>query len=235
MPDYGQYDTNFSNADTCIAFIDGFNVYHFLRNYHSWSLWLDYKKLAKTQLPKSVQLKEVYYFSAFATWNQAKVIRHQHYISALKLRGIKPIISNFQNREKNLILPDSSSNRVFKTFHGRIKGRIVRGYVNEEKQTDVSIAAHMVALAAKNMYDTALLVSGDTDFTPIIRILREYFPEKKIRIAVPAVKRVPAPFLELLPRSYCRLIKAKHLRKSQLDDPMKDESGRKYFKPPEWK
>lgn len=116
------------------------------------------------------------------------------------------MINEFQNREKTVIVKDNSSNKYYDTIHGKIRGRAVTGYVNEEKQTDVSIGVHMIALAAKDMYDVALLVSGDTDFLPIIEVLAQYFPAKQIRMAVPSTT-VSAPFLNLLPGGACRLIK----------------------------
>lgn len=42
----------------------------------------------------------------------------------------------------------------------------------EEKETDVNVAVHMVAGALKNRYDTALVVSGDTDMVPAMRMVR---------------------------------------------------------------
>ena len=216
-----------------MAFVDGFNVYHFINNFHSWSKWLDYRKLAETQLPKIINVSAVYYFSAYATWDQNKVTRHNHYVSALKATGITPIISRFQNREKNVVVYDKNSSWIVKTVHGKIPARVIKGYVNEEKQTDVSIATHMVAFAAKNRFDTALLISGDTDFIPIIEVIQAEFPDKEIRVAVPS-KSIPSPFLKLLPETHCRRIKGKHLRKSRLDDPIKAPNGKEYHKPTEW-
>lgn len=218
---------------TAAVFIDGFNVYHFVEKHHPWGKWLDYRALAEVMLPKNIEVGSVYYFSALAKWDQDKVNRHQHYISALKARGIIPVINKFQNREKKVIVRDDSSNRYYDTIHGKIRGRVVTGYVNEEKQTDVSIGVHMIALAARNMYDVALLVSGDTDFLPIIEVLARYFPDKQIRMAVPST-RISAPFLNLLPGGACRLIKGKHIRKSLLDNPILDQKGKQWYCPTEW-
>ncbi len=42
-----------------------------------------------------------------------------------------------------------------------------------EKKIDIKIAIDMVSLAYENEYDTAVLVSGDGDFVPVIKKLKE--------------------------------------------------------------
>lgn len=42
-----------------------------------------------------------------------------------------------------------------------------------EKKVDVRIAIDMVSLAYENAYDTAILVSGDGDFLPVIKKVKE--------------------------------------------------------------
>jgi len=47
-----------------------------------------------------------------------------------------------------------------------------------EKKIDIQIAIDMVSLAYENAYDTAVLVSGDGDFVPVVkkvRALNKYF------------------------------------------------------------
>ena len=56
---------------------------------------------------------------------------------------------------------------------------------HEEKETDVAIAASMMAAFATDTCDMAVLVSGDTDMAPAIRAARRAFPEKRIGILFP--------------------------------------------------
>ncbi|MFX1298183.1 MAG: NYN domain-containing protein [Promethearchaeota archaeon] len=42
-----------------------------------------------------------------------------------------------------------------------------------EKKIDIKIAIDIISLAYENMYDTAVLVSGDGDFVPVIKKVRE--------------------------------------------------------------
>ena len=51
--------------------------------------------------------------------------------------------------------------------------------------TDVKIAVEMLSDAFTNKFDTALLISGDTDVVPPVLKIRELFPEKRIVVAFP--------------------------------------------------
>jgi uncharacterized LabA/DUF88 family protein len=42
-----------------------------------------------------------------------------------------------------------------------------------EKKVDIKIAIDMVSLAYENAYDTAVLVSGDGDFVPVLKKIKE--------------------------------------------------------------
>lgn len=42
-----------------------------------------------------------------------------------------------------------------------------------EKETDVKLTVDMVTGAYKNLYDTAMLITGDTDFVPAVLAVRE--------------------------------------------------------------
>lgn len=44
-------------------------------------------------------------------------------------------------------------------------------FTTEEKGTDINVAVHMLAKAYTNAYDIAILVSGDTDYVPVIEQL----------------------------------------------------------------
>ncbi|MBK6933512.1 MAG: NYN domain-containing protein [Saprospirales bacterium] len=47
-----------------------------------------------------------------------------------------------------------------------------------KKMTDVNIATEMMMDAFTDTYDTALLISGDTDLIPPINAIRRHFPGK---------------------------------------------------------
>ena len=55
----------------------------------------------------------------------------------------------------------------------------------EEKQTDVNIALEILDLAYQEAYDTAVLISADTDLIPAIEKTKRIFPDKNFRILIP--------------------------------------------------
>lgn len=46
----------------------------------------------------------------------------------------------------------------------------------EEKQTDVNIGIYLIKEAFEDNYDTAILVTNDTDLIPAIRMLKKHIP-----------------------------------------------------------
>lgn len=44
-------------------------------------------------------------------------------------------------------------------------------YYVEEKGTDINLAAHLITKGYMNAYDTAIIMSGDTDYIPVLDIL----------------------------------------------------------------
>jgi len=72
-------------------FFDGFNNYHALDEkieYHKYK-WLDYYKLAEIFTKKSQQIVSVNYFTAYCNWKSESLIRHQNYVSALRIKNVK--------------------------------------------------------------------------------------------------------------------------------------------------
>ena len=64
----------------------------------------------------------------------------------------------------------------------RIKTSFDKIVTNEaiEKKVDITIAIDMISLAYEKTYDTAVLVSGDGDFVPVVRKVKEL--SKKVEI-----------------------------------------------------
>lgn len=44
-------------------------------------------------------------------------------------------------------------------------------YYVEEKGTDINLASHLITKGFMNAYDTAVIMSGDTDYIPVLDIL----------------------------------------------------------------
>ena len=155
------------------AFIDGFNLYHSLpeklgvKKYR----WLDLKKLCQMFIKQAETLTDIYYFTAFAKWNEGKVVKHKEYIKALETTGVQIIYGNFKNVTKKC----RKCYKEYKTF--------------EEKETDVNIALYLLKLAFQNKFENFCLLTGDTDLIPAIKVTREYFPNKKSQVILPIGSR----------------------------------------------
>ena len=154
-------------------FIDGFNLYHSLKDYAPDCRWLNLKKLCEHYIdPSKEQVVAIYYFSAIATWHhdQTKVQRHNQYIARLRQENVVPVLGKFKEKE----------------LRCKICGSTYKSH--EEKRTDVNIALRMVSEAVLGNYDTAILVSGDTDMIPAIETIRSLALNKRIGVLFP-IKR----------------------------------------------
>ena len=57
--------------------------------------------------------------------------------------------------------------------------------VPNEKMTDVNIAVELLSDAFQDRYDTAFLISADSDLVPPINRIRLLFPKKNVIVAFP--------------------------------------------------
>ena len=55
----------------------------------------------------------------------------------------------------------------------------------EEKMTDVNIAVELLGDVQNNVFDTAIIVSGDSDLTGPITAVRSRYPDKEVVVAFP--------------------------------------------------
>lgn len=197
-------------------FVDGFNLYHAIRSDPSRRKykWLDLRQLCRVLIGPRPEISAVLYFTAFAYWNSAKVERHQRYIKALRQSDVRIIHGEFKMIDRKCRLCE----RTYKTF--------------EEKQTDVNIAVHLFQLALRDEYDTAILVSGDTDLAPSIEAIHRSFPSKRIEIAVPPGRRA-----KLLTQvaDFHRKIKRRHLESCQFPYELELADGQKVICPERWR
>lgn len=201
-----------------VVFVDGFNLYHFInrtRSYHGYK-WLDIRSFSEKYLPPSANISRIIYFSALPYWNPKKVKRHELYIKALESIGVEIRLGKFKKVKKHIELNYRCS-IVYTTY--------------EEKQTDVSIGVEMLCSAHKDEFDIALLISGDTDFEPVIQIIKEEFPEKEIRLVVPN-RKIVKPLDDLADK--CTAIKEHQLATSQFPEEITLLTGRKISRPRKW-
>ena len=201
-----------------LFFVDGFNVYHALddeRKYHKYK-WLDYSTLATRFVSKKGQIVGILYFTAYAHWNPAKMARHQLLVRALMAAGVKVVFGKFKSRDHECRL----CNGTYSTF--------------EEKQTDVNIAIKLFQSAINNDFDTAIIISGDSDLIPAIEAVKTTFPAKQIGLVVPIGRRAK----ELMSVCDFRIkMKEIHLKTSQFPDAIVLDPVKNIVlqRPPSWR
>jgi len=204
-------------GDRVIFFIDGFNVYHSLLDLGNIKYkWIDYSKLAQCYIRENEEIKDIYYFTSLCPWDPKRQKRHRILIKALKYRNIKIVYGEFKKRQKS-----------YKNYRVEVLLRY-----HEEKQTDVNIAVLLMKLAFEDKYDTAIIISGDTDFSLAIVETKNLFPKKRIGIIFPIGRRNNA--LEKVV-DFHTSIEEDHLELSLFPDTIDIRNGKTLFCPPEWK
>lgn len=197
------------------VFIDGFNVYHALtcdprlKKYR----WLNLEQLARCFLTSNDNLNEIFYFTALALWDANKVAKHKTYISALRTTSVQPILGAFRRKDRFCTL----CRRQYPTY--------------EEKRTDVNIAIKLFQTAIIDSWETAIIISGDSDLIPAIEAVKKSFPSKQIGIVVPIGRR--AEELKIV-ADFHRKMKIKHLETSQFPEEIDLGSGVSIKKPSSW-
>ena len=100
-----------------------------------------------------------------------------------------------------------------------------------EKGTDVALAAHLLYEAQLNIADEFIVISGDSDYIPLISYFRLMFPNKNVRFAFPA-GRPSKEIQQLVPLSF--KFSADSYHSCQFPDVIKLPSGKNIQRPFEW-
>jgi len=131
-------------------FIDGNNLYHSLNRIKAGKI--DYQKLINELIGTRILINVFYYIASLdITSGEERYWKHQKFLSELgKIPGFKIVLCTLRKYLK----PDG-------TFGFDVKG------------DDVYLANDMLVGAYENLYDTAILISGDEDFMPVVNTLKK--------------------------------------------------------------
>jgi uncharacterized LabA/DUF88 family protein len=224
------------------AVVDGFNLYHSVRDaikaiqaanelnrthtanpvpMSEQMKWLDIRRLCETYLPAirervgvRAELGDVHYFSAFAHHRGPEVVeRHKDFLSALTIHGVRVGIAKF--KRKTLECPHCR-----KEFQR-----------HEEKETDVALGAKVIELANARSCDSVFLVTGDSDLRPALRLAKQINPALDIIIAFP-FGRESVELKSLAAQSF--VLNTKKYRKLQLPDPVTLPNDELLHRPAGW-
>ena len=159
-----------------IAYIDGFNLYFGLKE-ANWKkyYWLNVHKLAQQLLGAKSRLIITKYFSSRVSATSRdphKQARQSCFLDAMKtLPDVQLFMGHYLKKPQQC-----------RHCHARWN-------IYEEKMTDVNIAVEMLTDAFQDNFDSALLISADSDLTSPIAAIRGLFPHKSIVVAFPPGRR----------------------------------------------
>jgi uncharacterized LabA/DUF88 family protein len=165
----GKVSDGVGSVERVAAYIDGFNLYFGIRKEGRRYLWLDLEALARSLLKPRQQLVAVRYFTARVRNDPAAEQHQETYLKALEAHsGMLDIRQGrFQQKSKTCYSCRASWLEY------------------EEKETDVSLAVSLLEDGVNGLYDTALLVSADSDMTPAVRALKRLAPGVAVVAAMP--------------------------------------------------
>jgi uncharacterized LabA/DUF88 family protein len=152
-----------------IAYIDGFNLYFGLKS-SGWRryYWLNVQALASNLLKPDQALAYTKYFTARVGAPADKVKRQSTYLDALQTLGDFSIL--YGRYQLN-------------PFTGRNCGHVHT--IPNEKMTNVNIAVELMQDAFHDRFDTALLISADSDLVGPVVAVQKLFPQKRVIVACP--------------------------------------------------
>ncbi|MFH1152073.1 MAG: NYN domain-containing protein [Nanoarchaeota archaeon] len=142
-----------SNRERVIVFIDGNNCYHNLKRMFKNRRLMDFNfdRLTR-ELTGKRKLERIYYYTApfDRTKDKKTYMKQQKFFDKLrKIPNLKLVLC-----------------RMIKV---KIDGKIIY----QVKEDDIRLAVDMVEGAADDVYDTAILISTDGDFVPVIQAVNK--------------------------------------------------------------
>ena len=200
-----------------IFYIDGFNLYFGLRSM-GWRkyYWLNLQEMCSRLIRPHQELVKVRYFTARI--NQAAEEKRRRQLTYLEALETLPLV----DIHYGLYL--ASPQTCLKCGHTFIR--------HSEKKSDVNIAVKLITDAMEDLYDSAVLISADSDLTPAVDAIKTYFPEKRVLLFFPP-KRSPLS-LKKACHVYGGVLNKTTISKSQLPDTVFSKSGYPLKRPSHW-
>lgn len=164
-----------------IAYIDGFNLYFGLRESGlRRCYWLNLRALAESLLLTGQTLVATKYFTARIAGGRSADAPDR-----------KRAADERRKRQSDFLEALSTLTEL-EMFEGHFLGKNIRcrkchasWRTHEEKMTDVQIATQMLDDAFDDRFDTALILSADSDLVPPMRSIRRRFPGKRLVVCFP--------------------------------------------------
>ena len=204
------------------VYIDGFNLYYGAVKDTRYK-WLNLHAMCALLLPNH-QIGKIKYFTARVSARHDdpdKPTRQQIYLRALRtLPDIEIIFGRFLSHDVMMALAQPAPNGP----------RFAKVIKTEEKGSDVNIAAHLINDGYKKQYETAVIVTNDSDLLEPIKIARQ---ELGIPVGILNPHKNPTSRVLAQHASFVRQIRQGVLAVSQFPEVLTDAHG-VFHKPTGW-
>jgi hypothetical protein len=202
------------------VYVDGFNLYYGALKAFREYRWLDLGKLSQLLVGNHYEVGHIRYFTALVRGranNPKQRLRQDIYLRALRtIPHLTLHYGTFQAKPKKMPLA-----------HELPKIRLVEVMKTEEKGSDVNLATYLLLDAFRGDFDSALVISNDSDLKEPIRVVKSELG-KRVGIANPDLFTPRA-----LKGDFFRQIRPSHLKSCQFPEVLKDKNGT-ITRPPEW-
>lgn len=206
-------------------YVDGFNLYYGCLKNTAYK-WLDLLALFKKLLHSNHQIVKIKYFTAHISSrknNDGSRLRQRYYLQAIShhIPELEIYYGHYLTHEINakLVNPEPK------------KSSFVKVYKTEEKGSDVNLALHMLNDAWLQLYESAILVSNDSDLSEALRLVKTQH-NKKMGLIFPNTNSKRKPSQQLLKYAdFVKQIRQHLLTESQLPLHI---PGTTIYRPKEW-
>jgi hypothetical protein len=155
-------------------YVDGFNLYHAILKFEEPHLkWLNLRKLGESIIDAtSDTLGPVTYCTAYYPGDSQKKWRHDEYMAALRVVNVEPIMGHYIHEPWECDHCDHTWEKA------------------TEKASDVNLALHLFNDARLDRFQTAYLVTADSDQAATAKMFRNCFPEKRFITVSPPGRNI---------------------------------------------
>jgi hypothetical protein len=215
-----------------IVYVDALNLYYRALRFTAYK-WLNLEALATASLPATCNILAVnYYYAPVSGRTDAGAPGRQNvYLRVLKtLPLVHPYQGNFLANKvwAGLTNPMEQRPRHWLRFIYP-KPVVVRVWKTEEKGSDVNFGAHLVRDAFQGKFDTAAVLTNDTDLVEPVRIVVQ---ECKLPVILLTPVNQPAKSLIRFATQVRHI--GPYLGPSQFPNPVTNAKGQQIHKPPSW-
>jgi uncharacterized LabA/DUF88 family protein len=165
-------------------FIDGSNFYHSLKEQKCLPFDVDGFKDLFSQLSTKYQLNKIYFYDAIKSSEKDPIgyskqqsflqrMKNSHANMIIKTRKLRYLVNitpeQIENASREVGIIDSCKDKLWQFL---VKLRVLR--FTKEKGVDVQLVVDAIEETRLKQVDVIILLSGDADFVPAIRLIKNY-------------------------------------------------------------